>query len=210
MAPKKTTKKNAPSKSKATREKENGNGASKSKATQAKRKEMAASTAATQAAKKKNQLRKDSGLGMSYHELNDSSTTMSRLYPESRTALANTNTTPEASGAGGDSTTAATSAAKEIEQLKGQFLPLSCSVHGNSYMELAAEILLLRKEKADAIGHALAQRAEITAIPKPRGEAGTKGFKLIREMGLDDTAEHKKLYRSIMVRGKNQLSVFSL
>ena len=81
MAPKKTTKKNAPSKSKATREKENGNGASKSKATQAKRKEMAASTAATQAAKKKNQLRKDSGLGMSYHELNDSSTTMSRLHP---------------------------------------------------------------------------------------------------------------------------------
>jgi hypothetical protein len=58
MAPKKTIKKNAPS---------------KSKATQAKGKE----NAAIQAAKKKNQL-KDSGLGMSYHLLNDSSTAMSR------------------------------------------------------------------------------------------------------------------------------------
>jgi hypothetical protein len=59
MAPRKTTKKNAPS---------------KSKATQAKGKE----NAAIQAAKKKNQLKKDSGLGMSYHLLNDSSTAMSR------------------------------------------------------------------------------------------------------------------------------------
>jgi hypothetical protein len=75
MAPTKTTKKNAPSKSKA---KEKENAASKSKATQAKGKEKAASTAALQAAKKKNQLRKDSGLGMSYHGLNDLSTTMSR------------------------------------------------------------------------------------------------------------------------------------
>jgi hypothetical protein len=50
--------------------------------------------------------------------------------------------TPEASGAGGDLTTA-TSATEEIEQLKGQFLLLSCSVHGNSHMELAAEVLLL-------------------------------------------------------------------
>jgi len=62
MAPKRTTKKNVPS---------------KSKATQARGKENAASTAALQAAKKKNQLRKDSGLGMSYHGLNDSSTAMS-------------------------------------------------------------------------------------------------------------------------------------
>jgi hypothetical protein len=73
-------------------------------------------------------------------------------------------------------------------------------VHGNSHVELAAEILLLRKEKANA-GHAPAQHAKITAIPKPRGEAGSKGFKLIREMGLDDTAEHKQLYHAIMVRG---------
>jgi len=51
MATTKTTKKNAPS---------------KSKATQAKGKKNAASTAALQTAKKKNQLRKDSGLGMSY------------------------------------------------------------------------------------------------------------------------------------------------
>src|SRR5882762_147512 len=42
-----------------------------SKATQAKGKENAA-------AKKKNQLRKDSGLGMSYHGLNESSTTISK------------------------------------------------------------------------------------------------------------------------------------
>jgi hypothetical protein len=59
MAPKKTIKKNA---------------LSKSKATQAKGKE----NAAIQAAKKKNQLKKDSGLGMSYHVLNDSSIAMSR------------------------------------------------------------------------------------------------------------------------------------
>jgi hypothetical protein len=63
MAPKKTIKKNAPS---------------KSKATQAKGKENATSTAALQAAKKKNHLRKDSGSGMSYHAPNDSSTSMSR------------------------------------------------------------------------------------------------------------------------------------
>jgi hypothetical protein len=56
------------------------------------------------------------------------------------------------------------------------------------------QVLLLRKEKANAVGHAPAQCEEITAIPKPRGEAGSKGFKLIREMGLDDTAEHKQLY----------------
>jgi hypothetical protein len=68
-------------------------------------------------------------------------------------------------------------------------------------VELAAEVLLLRKEKANP-GHAPAQSAEITAIPKPRGEAGSKGFKLIKEMGLDDTAEHKQLYRAITVRGK--------
>jgi hypothetical protein len=120
------------------------------------------------------------------------------LYPGSRTALTNTKT-PKASGAGGGSTTAATSAAEEIEQLKGQFLPLSCTV--------AAEVLLLQKEKANALGHAPAQRAEITAIPKPRGEAGSKGFKLIREMGLDDTAEHKQLYRAIMVRGKKPATI---
>jgi hypothetical protein len=118
-----------------------------------------------------------------------------------RTALTNT-TTPEASRAGGSSTTAAISAAEEIKLLKGQFLLLSCNVHGNSTVELAAEVLLLRKEKANAIGNAPAQHAEITVIPKPKGEAGSKGFKLIREMGLDDTAEHKQLYRAIMVRGR--------
>ena len=208
MASTKTTKK-AASKSKATQAKGKDRAAStaakKSKATQAKGKENAALTAALQAEKKKNLLRKDSGLGMSYHGLNDSSTAMSRhhLYPGSRTALANT-TTPEASGAGGGST-AATSAAEEIEQLKGQFLLLSCIVYnGNLHVELAAEVLRLRKEKANAAGHAPAQRAEITAILKPRGEAGSKGFKLIREMGLDDTAEHKQLYRAIMVRGNKQ------
>jgi hypothetical protein len=74
-------------------------------------------------------------------------------------------------------------------------------------LELAAEVILLRKEKANAAGHAVGQRAEITAIPKPRGEAGSKGFKLIMEMGLDDTAEHKQLYRSIMVRGKEQSTI---
>ncbi|KIM34942.1 hypothetical protein M413DRAFT_32896 [Hebeloma cylindrosporum] len=141
MAPAKPTKKNAPS---------------KTKATQAKGKENSASIQAS-AAKKKNQLRKDSG---------------------SRTALVNTNTPPVASGAGSDSTIAATSAAEEIERLK-------------------VEVLLLRKENANAAGRAPDQRAEITAIPKPRGEAGSKGFKLIREMGLDDTDEHKKLYRAI-------------
>jgi hypothetical protein len=125
------------------------------------------------------------------------------LYPGSRTALTNTKT-PKASGTGGGSTTAATSAAEEIEQLKGQFLLLSCTVHVDTHVELVAEILLLRKEKSNALGHAPAQHAEITAIPKPRGEAGSKGFKLIREMGLDDTAEHKQLYRAIMVRGKKQ------
>jgi hypothetical protein len=64
MAPTKTTKK-APS---------------KSKETQAKGKENAASTAALQAEKKKNQLRKDSGLGMLYHGLNDSFTAMFRHF----------------------------------------------------------------------------------------------------------------------------------
>jgi hypothetical protein len=54
MAPTKTTKKNAPLKANAAQAKGKG-------------KENAASTAALQAAKKKNQLRKDSGLGMSYH-----------------------------------------------------------------------------------------------------------------------------------------------
>jgi hypothetical protein len=85
MAPTKTTKK-APSKSKATQAKGKNyaaltaalQAANKSKATQAKGKENAALTAALQAEKKKNQLRKDSGSGMSYHGLNDSSTAMSR------------------------------------------------------------------------------------------------------------------------------------
>jgi hypothetical protein len=75
-------------------------------------------------------------------------------------------------------------------------------------MKLAAEILLLRKERANAVHHAPAQHAEITAIPKPRGEAGSKGFKLIREMGLDNTAEHKQLYRAIIVRGKQSTIMF--
>jgi hypothetical protein len=65
-------------------------------------------------------------------------------------------------------------------------------------------MLLLRKERANVVGHAIPQRAEITAIPKPKGEAGSKGFRLIEVMGLDDTAENKQLYRSIMVRGKKQ------
>jgi hypothetical protein len=64
MARTKTTRKNAPSTSKATQGKREKNTASKSKATQAKGKENAASTA-LQSAKKKNQLRKDSDLGMS-------------------------------------------------------------------------------------------------------------------------------------------------
>jgi hypothetical protein len=81
------------------------------------------------------------------------------------------------------------------------------SVHGNSHVKLAAEVLLLQKEKANAAGHAPAQCAEITAILKPRGEVGSKGFKLIREMGLDDTAEHKQLYRAIMVRGNKQSTI---
>ena len=80
------------------------------------------------------------------------------------------------------------------------------SIHGNSHVELAAEILLLQKEKANDLDHAPAQRAEITGIPKPRGEAGS-GFKLIREMELDDTAEHKQLYCAIMVRGKKQSTI---
>ena len=76
---------------------------------------------------------------------------------------------------------------------------------GNS-LELAAELLLLRKERAN-VGHAFPQPSEITAIPKPKGEAGSKGFNLIKEMGLDDTAENKQLYRSIMVRGKKQSTI---
>jgi hypothetical protein len=70
-------------------------------------------------------------------------------------------------------------------------------------VELAVEVLLLR-EKANAVGHGPPQHAEITAISKPRGEAGSKGFKLIREMRLDDTVEHKQLYHAIMVRGNKQ------
>ena len=62
-----------------------------------------------------------------------------------------------------------------------------------THTEPAVEILLLRKEKENVAGHALAQHAEITAIPKPRGEVGSKGFKLIKEMVLDNTAEHKQL-----------------
>jgi hypothetical protein len=79
------------------------------------------------------------------------------------------------------------------------------------YMEtnvkLPAEILLLQKEKENVARHAPAQHAEITVIPKPRGEAGSKGFKLIREMRLDDTKEHRQLYRAIMVRGKKQSTI---
>jgi len=82
MAPTKTTKKNAPPKSKVTQAEglapTKKNVSSKSKATQAKGKQNAASTAALQTAKKKNQLRNGSGLRMSYHEFNDSSTTRSR------------------------------------------------------------------------------------------------------------------------------------
>ena len=129
---------------------------------------------------------------------------ISFLYLGSHTALTNMKT-PKASEAGGGSTTAATSAAEKIKQLKGQFL-LMHSIHGSSHVELAVEILLFQKEKATDLDHAPAQHAEITAIPKPRGEAGS-GFKLIREMGLDDTAEHKQLYHAIMVRGKKQSTI---
>jgi hypothetical protein len=77
-------------------------------------------------------------------------------------------------------------------------------------VELPAEVLLLQKEKENALDHAPAQHAaEIIAIPKPRGEAGSKGFKLIKEMGLDNTAENKQLYRAIMVRGKKQSTIGS-
>jgi hypothetical protein len=76
--------------------------------------------------------------------------------------------------------------------------------HGNSHSEPPAEVLLLQKKKASAAAHDAIQhtdqREEITPILKPKGEAGSKGFKLIREMGLDDTAEGKKLYHAIMVR----------
>ena len=81
------------------------------------------------------------------------------------------------------------------------------SVCGNSHVGLPAEVLLLRKEKANAVSHEPAQHAEITAIPKPKGEAGSKGFKLIKEMGLDDTQEQKQLYRAIMVRRKKQSTI---
>lgn len=76
MATTKTTQKKAPSKSKAPRAKGKENAASTAStaALQAAKKKGAA----LQAAKKKNQLTKDSGLGMSYHGLNDSSTPMSR------------------------------------------------------------------------------------------------------------------------------------
>jgi hypothetical protein len=60
---------------------------------------------------------------------------------------------------------------------------------------------------ANALGHAPAQHAEITAIPKPSSEAGSKGFKLFREIRLDNTAEHKQLYRAIAVRGKKQSTI---
>ena len=73
-------------------------------------------------------------------------------------------------------------------------------------MELGGEILFLQMEKANDLGHAPAQCAEITAIPKPRGEVGS-GFNSIRKMGLDDTAEHKQLYHAIMVRGKKQSTI---
>ena len=53
------------------------------------------------------------------------------LYLESHTALTNMKT-PKASGAGGGSTTAATLAAEEIEQLKGQFL--SCTAYMETHM----------------------------------------------------------------------------
>jgi hypothetical protein len=104
----------------------------KSRATQAKGKENVALTAALQAAKKKNQLRKDSDLGMLYHRHPPQCLDIFFLYPGSRTALTNKKT-PKASGARGGSTTAATSAAEEIEQLKGQFL-LSCRVYIKTHM----------------------------------------------------------------------------
>ena len=135
MAPTKTMKKRVPSKSKATQAKGKESAASiaalqatkKSKAAKAKGKEDAASTAALQ---KKNGPRKDSRLGSSYHGLNNSSTAIFRhlfLRPGSCTALVNENA-PEASGARSRWTTAAASAAEEIEQLKGQFLLLRRTV----------------------------------------------------------------------------------
>ena len=103
------------------------------------------------------------------------------------------NAPAETSGTGSCPTTAATLAAEEIKKLKGQFYPLVHNLHGNSQMELSAEVLLLWKENANA-ARPPAQHTEMTAIHKPRGEAGSKGFKLIKEMGLDNTEEHKKLY----------------
>ena len=114
------------------------------------------------------------------------------------------NAPAEASGTGSGSTTAATLAAEEIKKLKGQFYTLVHNLHEISHMELSVEVPLLQKENSNA-AHPPAQHTEITSIPKPRGEAGSKGFKLIREMGLDDTEEHKKLYHTIMVRGKKQV-----
>ena len=53
------------------------------------------------------------------------------------------NTSAETSGTGSGLTTAATSAAEEIKKLKGQFYTLVHNLHGNSQMELSAEVLLL-------------------------------------------------------------------
>lgn len=64
-----------------------------------------------------------------------------------------------------------------------------------------AEVARLQRENAEASARAPAPRgpAEIAALVKPRGEAGSKGFKLVEAMKLDDTPENTALYKSIMV-----------
>ncbi|KIM39695.1 hypothetical protein M413DRAFT_11844 [Hebeloma cylindrosporum] len=98
--------------------------------------------------------------------------TKMKNQPRKGLGLGSHSTTKTAEGSGTDS--------KEIERLK-------------------VEVLLLHKVTANSAGQVSTQCAEVASIPKPRGEAGSKGFKLIREMKLDDTPESKQLYHAIMM-----------
>ena len=127
------------------------------------------------------------------------------LYPGSCTALANMST-PEASGARGG-LTAAISEAQEIEQLKGQFLLLSCMVYMETHMWNWQQRFSFSKGEGKRCWSCSCSVCRDHCNLRTQRWSRVQGFKLIREMRLDDTAEHKQLYCAIMVRGKKQSTI---
>lgn len=65
---------------------------------------------------------------------------------------------------------------------------------------ILAENLRLRQERDAALEHNSGAPETIQPIPKPNGEAGTRGFKLIDAMGLSkENQEEYKMYKAIQV-----------